>query len=108
MDKKNKGDQTTEIQNNRTTTLNQGNDKLTVAMGDYSVDISAGKATITAAVSIELKVGSNSVKIEQSGITINGVMVSVKAETKLDAKGTMTAVNGSAVLTLNGAVTKIN
>ncbi len=108
LDKKNKGDQTTEIQNNRTTTLNQGNDKLTVAMGDYSVDISAGKATITAAVSIELKVGSNSVKIEQSGITINGVMVSVKAETKLDAKGTMTAVNGSAVLTLNGAVTKIN
>jgi type VI secretion system secreted protein VgrG len=108
LDKKDKGDQTTEIQNDRTTTLNQGNDKLTVKTGNYTVDINAGKATVTAAVSIELKVGSNSIKIEQSGITIKGVMVTVQADTKLDAKSLKTTVSGDAMLTLTGGVTMIN
>jgi len=108
LDKKDKGDQTTEIQNDRTTTLNQGNDKLTVKTGNYTVDINAGKATVTAAVSIELKVGSNSIKIEQSGITIKGVMVTVQADTKLDAKSLKTTVGGDAMLTLTGGVTMIN
>jgi type VI secretion system secreted protein VgrG len=108
LDKKDKGDQTTEIQNNRTTTLNQGNDKLNVKMGDYSVDIDAGKATITAMTSIELKVGSNTIKLDQKGITVNGIMVKVDATAKLDANSPLTTVGASGVLTLQGTLTKIN
>ena len=108
LDKKDKGNQTTEIQNDRTATLNQGNDTLTVKAGNYVVDINSGKATITAAISIELKVGSNSIKIEQSGITIKGMMVKVQADTTLDAKGLKTTVGGDAMLTLKGGITMIN
>ena len=126
LDKKDKGNQTLEIQNDRTatinqghdtltvkvgnriTTLNQGNDTLTLDTGNYVVDISSGKATITAMTSIELKVGSNSIKMEQSGITIKGVMVKVQADSTLDAKGVKTSVTGDAMLTLKGGITMIN
>lgn len=108
LDKKNKGNQIVEIQNDRTVSLNTGNDKLTVKAGDYVVDINSGKATITAAVSIELKVGGNSIKIEQSGITIKGITVKVQADATLDAKSPMTTVNGDGILTLKGGLTLIN
>ena len=108
LDKKDPGNQTLEIQNDRTATLNQGNDTLTVKAGNYVVDINSGKATITAAISIELKVGSNSIKIEQSGITIKGMTVKVQADTTLDAKGLKTTVGGDAMLTLKGGITMIN
>ncbi len=151
--KKDKGDQTIEIQNDRTVTLNEGNDTLTVKMGNresnvdqgnnslnvkqgnneanvdqgnntlnvkqgndntnvslgnYVVKVDAGKATITAMTSIELTVGKNSIKIEHSGITINGIMLKVEAVTKLDIKGLTTSVEAGAMLTLKGAVTMIN
>jgi type VI secretion system secreted protein VgrG len=117
LDKKNPGNQTTEIQNDRTTTLNEGNDTLTVkqgdsitkiSLGDYKLDIDAGKATITAMTSIELKVGSNSIKLDQQGITVNGIMVKVDATAKLDANSPLTTVGASGVLTLQGTLTKIN
>lgn len=135
LDKKDKGDQTLEIQNDRTVSLNEGNDTLTVKKGnresnvdtgnntlnvkqgndtthvqagDYEVKVDAGKATITAMTSIELVVGSNSIKIEQSGITIKGVKVDVQATTTLDAKGLKTSVTADTMLTLKGAITMIN
>lgn len=117
LDKKDKGNQTTDIQNDRTTTLKMGNDALTVekgnsstkvSLGDYKLDVDAGKATITAMTSIELKVGSNTIKIDQTGITIKGLMVKVEATTTLNAKGLMTSVNGDAMLTLKGGITMIN
>ncbi len=135
LSKKDKGDQTLEIQNNRTVSLHEGNDTLTVKMGNresnvdqgnntlnvkqgndttnvklgnYVLSVDAGKATITAMTSIELKVGGNSIKIEQSGITIKGVMVNVQADAKLDAKSPMTTINGDGMLTLKGGLTMIN
>ena len=50
----------------------------------------------------------NSIKIEQSGITIKGVMVKVQADATLDAKSPMTTVNGDGMLTLKGGITMIN
>jgi type VI secretion system secreted protein VgrG len=162
LTKKDKGDQTVEIQNNRTVTLNEGNDTLTVKkgnrvtnvdtgnntlnvkkgnretnvntgnntltvkqgnqtvnvntgndtknvkMGNHLVKVSAGKSTIEAMQSIELKVGSNSVKIDQTGVTIKGLMVKIEATTTLDAKGLKTSLNGDAMLTLKGGITMIN
>ncbi len=97
-----------DIGGGRTTTIDKKDDKLTLKNGNYIVDIDSGKATITAAVSIELKVGSNSIKIEQSGITIKGVTVKVQADATLDAKSPMTTVNGDGMLTLKGGVIQIN
>lgn len=144
LSKKDKGDQIIEIQNDRTVTLNEGNDTLTVKlgkretnvdtgdnllnvkqgnrvttidqgndtksvkMGDHSVKVDVGKSTIEAMTSIELKVGGNSIKIDQSGITIKGIMVTVQGDAKLDAKSPMTTVNGDGMLTLKGGITMIN
>lgn len=68
---------------NRTTTINKA-DALTVQTGDYTVTVdqgnhsmkvSAGTSTIEAAQSITLKVGQNSIKIDQQGITLNGMKI---------------------------------
>lgn len=135
LDKKDQGNQTLEIYNDRTATLKMGNDTLTVekgnretnvdtgndtlnvkkgncntkvSLGNYVLDVDAGKATVTAMTSIELKVGGNSIKIEQSGITIKGIMVTVQADATLDVKSPMTTVNGDGILTLKGGLTLIN
>lgn len=134
FDKKDSGDQTIDIYNDRTTTLEEGNDALTVKKGDYSVDIdtgkrtvnvkaddattvstgnhsldvSAGKSTVEAAVSIELKVGSNSIKIDQSGITVKGIMVKIEGSATAEMKSPMTTVKGDGMLTLKGGITMIN
>ncbi|OYV15495.1 MAG: ImpA family type VI secretion-associated protein [Methylococcaceae bacterium NSP1-2] len=108
LDKKDAGDQTIEIHNNRTITLNEGNDTKTVKLGNHVINVNAGKSTIEAMTSIELKVGSNSIKIEQSGITINGVKIDIKATTTLDAKGLATTVSADGILTLKGSMTMIN
>ncbi|GAB4273786.1 MAG: type VI secretion system spike protein VgrG1b [Methylomicrobium sp.] len=126
LDKKDKGDQTVEIQNHRTVTLNEGNDKLKVKMGNrkieidqgnhdlvvstgnHSIKVDTGKSTVEAMQSIELKVGSNSIKIDQQGITIKGLMITIQGSVKLDAKSPMTTVTGDGMLTLKGGVTMIN
>lgn len=95
-------------QGNRETNVNTGNDTKNVKMGNHVVKVSAGTSTIEAMQSIELKVGSNSIKIDQSGVTIKGIMVQVEATAKLDAKSPMTTVNGDGMLTLKGGITMIN
>ena len=106
-----------EIYNDRTTTLEQGNDTLeikqgnsdtTVKLGDHTLDVTAGKSTVTAGTSIELKVGGNSIKIDQSGITIKGIQVKIQGSAMADMKTPMTTVKGDAMLTLKGGVTMIN
>ena len=144
LDKKDKGNQTLEIQNDRTISLNEGHDLLTikngnretnvdtgnntlnvkkgnkesnintgndttnVKMGNYVVKVNGGKATIEAMQSIELKVGGNSIKIDQSGITIKGITVKIQADATLNAKSPMTTVSGDGMLTLKGGITMIN
>jgi len=110
--------QTTTVEKNRTTTINQGNDQLTLKKGNQSIEISSGdyslnvakgtsstdvmKAiTITSKTSIELKVGANSIKIDQTGIEIKGTMVKAKASA-------MSELSSGGIMTVKGAITKIN
>ena len=58
--------------------------------------------------SITLKVGGNSLTIDNTGVTIKGMMVSIQGQVQLDLKGTMTSVNGDGMLTLKGSITMIN
>ena len=58
--------------------------------------------------SIELKVGQSSIKIDQMGVTIKGMMISIEAQVQMQMKGLMTEVDGTAMLTAKGGVVMIN
>ena len=88
--------------------VSAGSEDHTVAMGDYSLDTSMGTVAITAGTEISLTVGGNSIVIDQSGITISGIMVTVGGEATVDVESPMTTVKGDAMLTLNGGTTMIN
>jgi len=118
------GNETHEVsQGNRSVKVGQGKQShevfgdcsLKVTTGNYTVEISAGSAsmkapqaiTIESQMSIELKVGANSVKIDQMGVTIKGMMVSVEGQVQTEIKGLMTDVKASAILQVQGAITMI-
>jgi type VI secretion system secreted protein VgrG len=93
---------------NRTAEIKQGNDEITVGMGNRTVKVNSGKITEEAMQSIELKVGQNSVKIDQTGVTIKGLMIKIEGQTTTDLKGLTTTVSGDAMLTVKGGVVMIN
>ncbi|NOQ76614.1 MAG: type VI secretion system tip protein VgrG [Methylococcaceae bacterium] len=102
------GDYTVDIDTGKRTINVKDNDATTVSSGDHSLDISSGKSTMEAAVSIELIVGSNSIKIDQSGITIKGIAISIEGSATAEMKSPMTTVKGDGMLTLKGGMTMIN
>ena len=127
------GDQTIEIYNdqkitiangNRTVEVSKGDEKFTVAEGDQAVEVTAGKQStkvgkdyaldigtkgvIKAASSIELKVGTSSIKIEPSKITLKALEIALAADMKLESKAVMISENASAQLELKGGIVQIN
>jgi len=119
-------DETTTIKKNRTETIEEGDEKLTikkgkrevkietgndslqVAKGNLTIKVDMGKIEIEAMQSIELKVGSNSIKLEQSGITIKGIQVKVQADAMAEFKAPMNTFKGDGMCTVKGGVTMIN
>ncbi len=59
-----------------------------------------GSITIKAMQKIELKVGSNSIVIDMTGVTIKGMNVKSEAQAMAEFKGAMTTVEGSGMATL--------
>jgi type VI secretion system secreted protein VgrG len=53
-------------------------------------------------------VGGNSIKIDQSGVTIKGIMIKVEGSAMVDVKGAMTNVKGDGMVTVKGGVVMIN
>jgi type VI secretion system secreted protein VgrG len=113
-----KNDQKLTVEQNRTATVSKGNDSLTVSKGNqttkvdsgnHSLKVSKGTSTIdamgaikiTSKTSIELKVGANSIKIDQTGVQIKGTMLKAKASA-------IGEVSAGGILTVKGALTKIN
>lgn len=104
-----KGNDTHTIsQGNRTVEISQGNDALTVTQGNRTTTITAGKATTEAGTSIELKVGENSILINQSGITIKGLNITLQGQTKIAASAPVIQVSADGTLTLKGGMVQIN
>jgi type VI secretion system secreted protein VgrG len=58
--------------------------------------------------SIELKVGTNSVKIDQTGVTIKGTMIKIEGQAMVNVKGTMTELKGDAMVSVSGGLVKVN
>lgn len=126
FDKKSPGDQKIDIYNDRTVSLEQGNESLTVKMGNRSTEIKQGNDELKIAMgnrvvkvdlgkiseeamqSIELTVGQSSIKIDQTGITIKGMMIKIEGQLQTEIKGTMTTVSGDAMLTHKGGIIMIN
>jgi type VI secretion system secreted protein VgrG len=97
-------------QGNHSLTLNQGNQSITLDMGNQSTKISLGNQTTNvelgeisteAMQSITLTVGASSIKIDQMGVTIQGMMIKINGELTTD-------VEAGVLLTAKGAITMIN
>jgi len=99
---------TTVTSGNVSLEVDKGNQATKVAMGNYKLATSMGKIEMEAMQSITLKVGENSVTIDQTGVSIKGLMVKIEGTVMLEAKAPMTEVKADAILTLKGGVTLIN
>jgi type VI secretion system secreted protein VgrG len=107
--KKVTGNETITIdQGNQSTKLNQGNQSIKLSMGNQDTKLDAGAAKTEAMQSITLKVGQSSIVIDQTGVTIKGMMISIEGQVQVDVKGLMTNVNGDAMTTVKGGVVMIN
>jgi type VI secretion system secreted protein VgrG len=110
-------DQSIKITSNRTTQIETGNDSLKLDTGDRSVTLSIGNLSWKADLgaisgeamqSIELKVGGNSLKIDQTGVTISGIIIKLSGQAMLDVKSPLTSVNGDGMLILKGGLVMLN
>lgn len=96
-----KGDQTINVdKGHQKTTLGAGNHTLKISKGTQTTD-AMGAIKITSKTSIELKVGTSSIKLTPAGITIKGTTLSFKGDATAEVKG-------GGMLTLKGGVTMIN
>jgi type VI secretion system secreted protein VgrG len=98
------GSQKLTVQKDRSATLEMGNDALTIKMGNQTTKLNLGKSETEALQSIELKVGQSSVKVDQTGVTISGMMIQINGQVMTQVKGAMTTVQGSGMLQLSGGI----
>ena len=92
---------------NREVSIDTGNDTLTVKTGNQTTKVSLGKSSLEAMQKIEFKVGGSSIVIDNTGVTIKGMKVSVEAQLSAEVKGVMTKIDGSAMLQMKGGITMI-
>lgn len=93
---------------NLTRKVAKGNEAVTVSMGNYSLKTALGSIKEEAMQEIELKVGSSSIKIDQTGVTIKGMIIKIEGTAMMEAKAPMTTVKGDGLLVLKGGITMIN
>lgn len=93
---------------NVTRSVDMGNEKHTLKLGNYSLKTSVGATTIEALQKIELKCGMSKITMTPTQITIESLMVDVKATTVMNVKGLMTTVSANAIMTVKGSLTMIN
>ena len=120
-----KGTRTTTVEGDDKLTVNTGSHlvtvstadaKLGVTKGDWLVDVAAGLASVSAAKSITLKVGSNSVVIDTKGITLDASKITLVvggnkvelAAAGIDMKGTQVKIAGVTVEVAGDAQTKVS
>lgn len=107
---------TTIVKGDRAVVVDKGNQTFDVKKGDLLIKVDAGKSVIESDKSIELKVGSTSIKLDKQGITLKGDKVTVEGKqsvqlkvgsnsTKVDMKGV--TVKGKMVTLKGEAKTEI-
>lgn len=102
-----KGNWQQEVTGDATTKLSNGDYALQVTGGGGS--IKTDKAlTLESDQSIELKVGSNTIKLSSSGISINGTTVKIEGTSSAEMKAATVKVEGSASAELKGMTTTVS
>jgi hypothetical protein len=83
--------------------------KMEMTQSAVSINAGAGKVTIESLTEITLSVagGVSKIKLGPDGITIEGLMVTVKGDVQTQIQGTMTQVKGDAMTQISGGVTMI-
>ena len=108
LEKKDPGSQSIEIWKDRTAEIKTGDDDTSVAQGDHSIKVTAGKSTIEAAQKITLKVGGSTITIEPAKITLSSPEIAIVGNAKVGVSAPMSQISGSATLMLSGGIVKIN
>ncbi len=109
-------DQTTTIGNNqdilvsasKTQTIDTGDYKTTVNVGNILVKAGAGKIKIEAAQKIELMVGASSITIDPAQVAIKAPIVKIEGTALTQIKSTLTDIKGDAAVVVKGTFTMIN
>lgn len=83
--------------------------KMEMTQSAISINAGSGKVTIESLTEITLSVagGVSKIKLAPDGITIEGLMVTVKGSVQTQIQGTMTQVKGDAMTQISGGVTMI-
>jgi type VI secretion system secreted protein VgrG len=102
------GKQTVEVDKDQTITVKTGDRSVQVKMGDLTTKAALGKMSFEAMQSIELKVGTNSIKIDQTGITMKGMMVKIEGKTMTEVKGLMTKVESQVMTQVKGVMVQVD
>jgi type VI secretion system secreted protein VgrG len=102
------GKRTTTIQQTDALTINQGDITTEVKTGNFTLTVDLGTVTIEALQSITFKVGKSKVTMTQTGIALEGLMLSHEATVQHDIKAVLTNVQGSGMATVKGGVVMIN
>ncbi|MDR0786991.1 MAG: type VI secretion system tip protein VgrG [Gemmatimonadota bacterium] len=103
------GSQNIQVRDDQIVKIQEGDSSMHISRGNQLIKVSQGKIQTEAMQSIEFKVGSNSIVIDQQGITLKGMMVKIEADMMLEAKGgSIAKVEGGGILMLKGAITQIN
>jgi type VI secretion system secreted protein VgrG len=104
-----KGDLSTSVDmGNVEHTVKMGNVTNNVKMGNVTTKLGLGKQSIEAMQGIELKVGQSSITIDQTGVTIKGMMIKIEGQMQTEVKGLMTQINASGMMVVKGGITMIN
>jgi len=77
-------------------------------MGNLSTKASLGQISEDAMQSITMTVGENSITIDQTGITISGLMIKIQGQVMAQTEAPMVQVSGDGMLTLKGGIVMIN
>jgi type VI secretion system secreted protein VgrG len=93
---------------NRDVEIAMGNDELTIKNGNQTTTLSLGSSTTEAMQRITLKVGQNSLTIDQSGITLAGMAIKVTGQVRVQVQAPIAQVSADGMLQLKGGVTMIN
>lgn len=93
---------------NRTVKIEKGNDSLQVVLGNIAIKADAGKIDINAMQSITLTVGNSSVKIDQMGVTVKGMILKHQADILFDTKATLTMMKTDAMMIVKAGIMMLN
>ncbi len=96
------GSQIVEIQNNRSTTIHDGDDTLVIESGDQNITANQGAVTIEAQTSITLKCGESVIEIKPSGITIQSTQIDINADAQANIGAPEVNAQADAAMQLSG------